>query len=434
MGSVIVRLKDMLPILFLLTAFPVHQATGQEFVGEKAGDPSTNNTSQDLPPYEFTPDDFTPDQLPLVEPMADESDTRLLSPWLKTDNGFTATPVYYGEVFTNAHGGIGTRNSTQYEGLLDLSLDFDFEKMQLPIPGRINLLFQNTHGRGLEQNVGATQIISSIDSLNNITQISELWWEFGLFENRITMRLGKQDLSSEFVTMDSASDFINSAFGLSPSAGLPSFPSPSPAAILLTDLSPSLSFKVGVWDAYHSEEDDVFSRNDSALFIGELEYRYSTRGSQLPGIITLGMAYESPGVVPTGTIPRAFGYYFQFEQLLFREANSTENAPQGLSVFAQHFPIDSTGNSPFPVIVKDILAGFTYKGLIRGRDEDITGAGIGWVELNDGGTGEEFMVELFYKAKINSTLTIQPDLQYINSPSGIFPDALVAGIRFQLDL
>lgn len=403
--------------MFLLIALPAYQAAGQEYEIEAA-------TGQ--PPESFTAEEFAaPDE---------ETDVRLLSPWLKTDNGFTATPVYYGEVFTNAHGGIATRNSTHYEGLLDLALDFDFEKMQLPIPGRAALLFQNTHGRGLEQNVGATQIISSIDSLNNITQISELWWEVGLFENRITMRAGKQDLSSEFITMDSASDFINSAFGLSPSAGLPSFPAPSPAIILMTELTPDLSLKAGIWDAYHNGGNEVFSRNGSALLIAELEYRYSVLNSQLPGIFTMGATHETGGTDPAGTIPKAFGYYFQIEQLLFREAGSDENSPQGLFLFAQHFPTISDISSPFPQIPKDVLAGLTYTGLIRGRDKDIAGAGIGWVELKGRGTGEEFMVELFYKAKINSTLTIQPDLQYINSPSGIFPDTLVAGIRFQLDL
>ncbi len=409
------RLKDLLPLMFLLVTLPAHQAAGQECaVDEAAGESSER----------FTTDEFS----------TEETDVRLLSPWLKTDNGFTATPVYYGEVFTNAHGGIATRNSTQYEGLLDLSLDFDLETLQAPIPGRVNLLFQNTHGRGLERNVGATQILSSIDSLNNITQISELWWEFGLFENRITMRVGKQDLSSEFITMDSASDFINSAFGLSPSAGLPSFPSPSPAILMMTDLRPDLSFKAGLWDAYHGGENEVFSRNGSALFVGEVEYRYTILESQLPGIFTIGATYETPGIDPAGTIPNSFGYYIQFEQLLYREAGSEKNSPQGLFFFAQHFPTSSDGNSPFPQIPKDVLAGLTYTGLLHSRDTDIIGAGIGWVELDAGGTDEEFMIELFYKAKINSTLTIQPDLQYINTPSGLFPDALVAGIRFQLDL
>ena len=410
------RLKVFLSYMFLLVALPAYQSVGQECAVENvvAEDASIGCVSK-------SESADTPDQI-------------FLDSILYSDNGITFQPVYYGEVFTNAHGGISTSNSTHYEGLLDLSLSFDLEKLNAPIPGQINVLFQNTHGRGLEQNVGATQIISSIDSLNNLTQMSQLWWEVDLYDTGTTMRIGRQDLSSEFVTMDTASDFINSAFGLSPSAGLPSFPAPSPAVVLMKDLSNEVTVKAGIWDAYRSNEAGIFSDNGSALLIGEFEYRYSTPLRQLPGILTAGITYETPGEVPSGAIPRAYGYYFQYEQMLIREAGCNSDNPQGLSAFAQHFPTYSSGNSPFPLIPRDALAGITYTGLIRNRDADVTGAGAGWVDLDQGGTDQEVMIEVFYKAIVNDNLIIQPDLQYITTPSGIYPDAFVAGIRFQLDL
>ncbi|WP_417378444.1 carbohydrate porin [Gimesia sp.] len=410
------RLKIFILFNFLLVALPAYQSVGQECAVDTV---VAEAASMGCVP---------------ASESAGIPDQSFLDSVLDADNGISFKPVYYGEVFTNAHGGITTKNSTHYEGLLDLAFSFDLEKMQAALPGRVNLLFQNTHGRGLEQNVGATQIISNIDSLDNITQFSELWWEVDLYETGITMRVGRQDLSSEFVTMDTASDFINSAFGLSPSAGLPSFPAPSPAVIMMTDLSNDLSIRGGIWDAYRSNEAGIFSNNGSALFIGEFEYRYSTPFRQLPGIFTAGVTYETPGAIPAGAIPSAFGYYFQIEQMLFREPGSNDENPQGLTVFAQHFPTESNGNSPFPQIPKDVLAGLTYTGLINGRDKDIAGAGLGWVELQNSGTNEELMVEVFYKAIVNDNLTIQPDLQYFNSPSGIYPDAFVAGVRFQLDL
>ncbi len=407
------RLKVFLSFLFLLVMLPAYQSAGQECAFEE----TTSNLS------------CVPDNIFAAEP-----DQRLLSSWLHPDNGITFQPVYYGEVFTNAHGGIATRGSTHYEGLLDLSLSFDLEKLNAPLPGRINMLFQNTHGRSLEQYVGATQLISNIDSLNNITQLSELWWEVDLYESGITMRVGRQDLCDLFLTVDTASDFINSAFGLSPSAGLPSFPAPSSAVVFMTDLSNDVSVRAGLWDAYRSNEVGILSNNGSILFIGEFEYRFAAPFSQLPGILTAGATYETQGSVPAGVIPRAYGYYFQYEQLLFREAGSDEDSPQGLSAFVQHFPTYSSDNSPFPQIPQDALAGITYTGLFRNRDADITGAGAGWVDLDQGGTDQEVMIEVFYKAKVNDNLIIQPDLQYFTTPSGIYPDALVAGIRFQWDL
>ncbi len=47
------------------------------------------------------------------------------------------------------------------------------------LTGTFFLPAQNTHGEGLtEQFVGDTQVISNIDSSENIMQVSEYWWEF----------------------------------------------------------------------------------------------------------------------------------------------------------------------------------------------------------------------------------------------------------------
>ena len=61
------------------------------------------------------------------------------------------------------------------------------------------------------------------------------------------------------------------------------------------------------------------------------------------------------------------------------------------------------------------------------------GTGLSWVELFQGGTNEETVVEVFYKAQITPRIRVQPDLQYVGTPSGIYRDALVAGFRFQVD-
>lgn len=70
-------------------------------------------------------------------------------PLRSCDRGISIEPVYYGEVFTNARGGLSTDDATQYQALFDLPLTLDFQKSRLPLPGRFFLLAQNTHGRGL---------------------------------------------------------------------------------------------------------------------------------------------------------------------------------------------------------------------------------------------------------------------------------------------
>ena len=138
--------------------------------------------------------------------------------------------VYTGELFTNTHGGIDTNHATQYEGLLNLLMTADLNRLGIPIPGKIGVLAQTTHGRGLsELFVGDTQIVSNIDSTDNIMQVSEYWFECNLIEDRVTLRLGKQDINNDFLVVDMASDFINSSFGISPSLNVPTYPAATAA-------------------------------------------------------------------------------------------------------------------------------------------------------------------------------------------------------------
>jgi hypothetical protein len=58
-----------------------------------------------------------------------------------------------------------------------------------------------------------------------------------LFDDQVVVRLGKQDLNTEFLVTDLAGDYIQSSFGLSPSAGFPSYPAPSSAKWMLTGVN-----------------------------------------------------------------------------------------------------------------------------------------------------------------------------------------------------
>lgn len=356
----------------------------------------------------------------------------LLDSMLRPSACISLEPVYYGELFSNTRGGISTSGATRYEALLDLPFTVDFEQMQSPLPGKFFLLAQNTHGRGLtEDYVGDTQVVSNIDSFNNIMRVSEYWWELGLFDDQLVVRLGKQDLNTEFLLINLAEDFINSSFGLSPNRNLPSYPSPSMAAVVLAQLTPSLELKLGVWDALAEGGSCGFSGNDVMLTIGELEYEYALANGQLPGAVTLAIEHTSGGDVSQQAVPSADGYYIQLEQLVFREHTCDDDNPQGLGLFASYLPRFVNGKSPFPVIKDSVVGGFVYRGLIPGRDDDVVGAGFAWAQLDQGGTNQETSVEVFYKANISPLMSIQPDIQYIATPSGIHPDALVVGIRFQ---
>ena len=343
-------------------------------------------------------------------------------------------PVYYGEVFTNTRGGLTTKDATQYQALLDLPLECDFEAMQAPVPGKFFMLAQNTHGRGLSQDfVGDVTVLSNIDSFRDIMRVSEYWWELPLGE-RLTVRLGKQDLNTEFLLIGLAEDFIQSTYGLSPSTAFPTFPDPSMAIVSLMQLNDAWRLKTGVWDAFSSGGNWGFSGNDSVLLIGELEHSYALRDGTLPGIFALGAVYESSGEVDGQPISAVQEYYLQLEQHIYRECPCDAEDMQGLGFFVGYYP-----RFPGRLILREsigsnVVAGLVYRGLLPSRDDDVVGLGYSVVELFTGGSNREADVELFYRIRVTPRVNLQTDLQYLGTPAGVLRDSLVVGMRFEIAL
>lgn len=341
-------------------------------------------------------------------------------------------PVYYGEVFTNAKGGKSTNDATQYAGLLDLGVTFNLGQATQQ-PSTFYVLVQNTHGRGLTADfVGDTQVISNIDSFDNVMQFGEYWWESSWLDQQMTLRLGKQDINSEFQRIDRAEFFIQSTFGLSPSTAFPTYPDQSVGAVALLRLQESLQWKLGVWNAYVTEGIWGFSDNGAFLVVSELEYSYVLAEQNLPGIVAIGALYESEGEIQGEPVSAVREYYLQAEQVLYKPYPFDDASNEGLAFFAGYYP-RFPGNQPSAKSIGDsAVTGFTYTGPFASRRQDVVGLGIAWSELFQGGTNQESATELFYRAQWSSHLSIQPDVQYVSSPSGVYRDALVFGIRMEL--
>jgi porin len=345
---------------------------------------------------------------------------------------WTITALYTGEVFNNARGGLSTRGATRYLGLLDLGIALDPASLDRSIPGTFFLLAQNTQGEGLtEQFIGDRQVISNIDGSRAIMQVSEYWWEFSPGGDSITVRLGKQDFNTEFAFIETAADFIQSTFGLSPSTAFPTYPDQSIGAVILVQLNEQVRLKSGVWDAFGKGSTWGFSGNDSVLVASELEWSYALSAGQLPGVLAIGAIYESAGRIGGQPVSAVHEYIVQFEQVIVREGG--EQSQQGLSVFGGYYPRFPGAQTLEESIGDSLVAGLVYRGPVEGRDQDSIGFGAAWTELFQNGSNQETVVELYYRAELASRLRVQPDLQYIATPSGIYRDALAIGFRFQME-
>ena len=259
----------------------------------------------------------SPNTLRAPEPLQEDGEIHHV---LQFESVYTAN-------YTNTHGGIDTNHATQYEGLLNLLMTADLNRLGIPIPGKIGVLAQTTHGRGLsELFVGDTQIVSNIDSTDNIMQVSEYWFECNLIEDRVTLRLGKQDINNDFLVVDMASDFINSSFGISPSLNVPTYPAATAAVVLIVHATDDLTFKLGVWDGLPKVGNWGFSDSGITLTAAECQYKYDLIDGVLPGTVDSGVLYASPGEIEPGEqVPQVYSIYADWEQMLIREdAERTE--------------------------------------------------------------------------------------------------------------
>jgi porin len=160
-------------------------------------------------------------------------------------------------------------------------------------------------------------------------------------------------------------------------------------------------------------------------------------------------------VLTNSTASGNSGYYFIIDQMLVRESaevapaqdksgkNFKEPVPvaksdQGLGWFSR------MGFAPSDRNFVDYYfdAGFTYKGLVPGRDNDTAGVAFGYAQLSsgaqggiaDGGgtpAGAEMALEVTYQAEITPCFIVQPDVQYIINPGGAtdLQNAFVIGCR-----
>ncbi len=333
---------------------------------------------------------------------------------------------------TNARGGRSTRNATQYEGLFNLGLDLRLDQMPIRVPGRFFMVFQHTHGRGITDDyVGDIQYVSSIDPSVNINQVSEYWWECALFDGRVTVRLGKQDSNAEFHLIEQAGEFVHSAHGMPLSLPGPTYPHNGAAAVVTWQLTETWSAKAGVWDGMPNGATWGFSGTGAVFAAAELEKKYSLLKGRLPGEFDIGYGYlTTPSDdEESSAFAEQHAFYIDWGQAITREDYRDETNDQGLFAFFRW----GTSWPRETVLIKDFIgSGLVYKGLFPRRNDDRLGIGVNHVRHNLGGTGQETAFELFYKAHITKWSTVQPDCQYIFSPSGIYRDAVVVGLRYQV--
>ncbi len=404
--------------------------------------------------------------------------------WEDAGIAFGATDT--AETLSNPTGGI--RQLTIYQGLLDVSLNLDLDKLAKWPDATFYIDGYWISGRGLSENaIGNLLFVSSIEALASM-RLHDLWLQQEFLNQKVSLRVGQIAFDDEFYISQYSAGFVNSSFGCPdtlsndlPSGG-PCYPFATPGARLrvapTSDLTLSAAFFNGNPAPSGPGNPQVRNSSGTNFLIGEggfmpiVELAYSFDEQPISSTplsdVKVGAWYHT-GEFPdqrrdssglslanpaSNGIPAMhgsnFGAYLVVDKMLWRRPDT---ATQGLAAFLRlgYAPPDRN------LFSLEIDAGLTFKGVFPNRDLDVLGVGavygrIGYARRLDRDQvlftsmerpirDYEAALEITYEARIAPWWLLQPDLQLVFHPGGYIsapfpapvwrpiPNALVLGLR-----
>jgi porin len=380
------------------------------------------------------------------------------------NHGVAITPTWIGEVFGNPSGGAG--KGLISDGLINVALDLNLDRMS-DSPIFDNMLIHTNamyiYGPGLSQYyVGDFSNTSNIAFYNSL-RLQELWIQKSFWQQRVNVKVGNMAVDTEFFQSDSAALFINGTFGAFTFIGTnvpnsPVYPLASPGARI--QFMPTSKFYVmaGVYgqdlnsDPTTNNQNGIrFSLNSNSgmLVMSEAGYlvNQSPNDRGLQGSYRLGSfvhtensttwASQANAANGTGELQGAganYGIYGVMDQQIWL------HGPEAVSMFVR------AGGAPSNTNFVDyyVDGGFNFSGFL-GRNFDVAGIAIARSHVSDDfsssqeaeglpGLTAETVLEATYKYQVAPWWSVQPDFQYIITPSGVVGshNATVLGLRMNV--
>jgi porin len=367
------------------------------------------------------------------------------------NDGVKFTPVLYGEVFGNPSGGV--RHGLIFDGLLDLNLDLDLDKMSDGTWSDtiVHADADYIYGSSLSENfVGDFSNTSNVAGYNTL-RLQNLWIQKQFWQKRIAIKAGNisVDGPNEFFQSSSGSLFLSGTFGAFPFIAVnvpnaPIYPVASPGVQIQFLPTSACYIQAGVFGMDTNSDPTTNNQNGTRfaltsrsgmLIMSEAGYllNQSPNDRGLTGTYRLGsfvhtMNYNNWGSqaannLGTGTLQSSgtkYGVYAVMDQQIFANADD-----QAISLFVR------TGGAPSNVNLVDwyVEGGFNFNGFIPGRKNDVAGIAMGRSHVSDNFSDSqvlqgnapytaETVFEATYKVQMAPWWTIQPDLQYIVTPGG----------------
>ncbi len=381
------------------------------------------------------------------------------------NHGVAITPTWIGEVFGNPSGGTG--RGVISDGLINVALDLDLDRMSDSPIFDFTSIHANAmyiYGAGLSQSfVGDFSNTSNIAFYNSV-RLQELWIQKAFWQQRVNVKVGNIAVDTEFFQSASAALFINGTFGAFTFIGAnvpnaPVYPLASPGVRIQFLPTSNFYIMAGVFgqdlnsDPTTNNQNGIrFSLNSNSgmLIMSEAGYlvNQSPNDRGLQGTYRLGsfvhtensttFASQANVANGTGNLQGAganYGIYGVMDQQLYT------HGAEAISMFVR------AGGAPSNTNFVDyyVDGGFNFTGFIPGRDLDVAGIAVARSHVSDDfsasqeaqdlpGSTAETVLEATYKYQVAPWWSIQPDFQYIITPSGVAGshNATVLGLRMSV--
>lgn len=257
---------------------------------------------------------------------------------------------------------------------------------------------------------GVAQGYSNIDAASG-TMLYEAWGQQLLLDKRVRLQAGKIDANTEFDTVATAADFLNSSMGFSPTImEFPTYPAPQLGGVVAVAAGPSTQISAG-----------EFVTASGKMTVAEAAQSWSGGKDGRGGRACFGV-WDLRAPLPRfrgGVVAGSHGSYAVLEQSIWRRA-LTEASPQGLTSFLQI----GSGNGEENPYAWHVGGGAVLTAPLRRRPADAVGAAATWVRFSGAphagfDAHSELAVETYYKIRLTRTTALVWDTQYFRHPGGI---------------
>ncbi len=305
---------------------------------------------------------------------------------------------------------------------------------------------QNLSSRKIENQFGVQQVFGG----ENVRLVN-LYIKKDLIEDKLWVKAGRVDPGNNFLQSDLYYSFVNNAFDGNPVAvffntPFEAFPNGTWGAYLQTNPQENLEYKVAVYNTNNRVNrnrthglDFSFRNDEGALLITELSFLKSPNRKNFPGHYRLGyLTFTKEKEKILGGKERNYTAYFMVDQTIYRRE---ENPTSTLTPFAAFLWAPSEiGIMPF-----FFITGVVCEGMIPLREKDTTSFGVAYGSfsselrkqqrsLNIEEQKQEVVYELNHRFQINPWFYMQPTIQYVVDPKGLYstPNAWVVGLQSEV--